>query len=87
MATSRDGNERARARAGSGSLPEPMKHAAVLGRVQGQALRVAAEDAASLDMPCARRCVKSTVGAEECSQRGLTKEWTQATQADNSLEY
>ena len=37
---------------------------------QGQALRVAAKDAASLDRPCARRLRDLAVGAEECSRRG-----------------
>jgi hypothetical protein len=38
---------------------------------QGQALRVAAKDAASLDRPCARRPRDLAVGAEECSRRGV----------------
>src|ERR1700680_185663 len=37
---------------------------------QGQALRVAAKDAASLDRPCARRLRDLAVGTEECSRRG-----------------
>ena len=37
---------------------------------QGQALRVAAKDAASLDRPCARRLRDLAVGMEECSRRG-----------------
>ena len=37
---------------------------------QGQALRVAAKDAASLDRPCARRPRDLAVGTEECSRRG-----------------
>ena len=37
---------------------------------QGQALRVAAKAAASLDSPCARRLRELAVGTEECSRRG-----------------
>ena len=37
---------------------------------QGQALRVAAQVAASLDRPCARRLRDLAVGTEECSRRG-----------------
>jgi hypothetical protein len=65
--------------------PEPIKHAAVLGPVKAKPLGVAAEDAASLDTPCARRCVKYTVGTEECSRRGSNKRMDPRRQVTGDL--
>jgi hypothetical protein len=45
---------------------------------QGQALRVAAKAAASLDRPCARRLPDLAVGTEECSRRGSNQRIAQA---------
>jgi hypothetical protein len=58
--------------------PAPIHQACRRARAyQGQALRVAAEDAASLDSPCARRPHCFVVGTEECSlAEGRTKELT-----------
>ena len=54
----------------SACSPEPFEPAAARTANQGQALRVAAEDAASLDRPCTRRRRDLAVGTEECSRRG-----------------
>ena len=53
---------------------------------QGQALRVAAKDAASLDRPCARRLRDLVAGTEECSRRGPNQRMAARREQDHGAD-
>src|SRR5262245_29796173 len=60
---------------GSKAGPRSNQCAVVLGRIKAKP-SVAAEEAASLDTPCARQRLDLAVGARESLRRGRTREMT-----------